>query len=77
MSFYDNDTQEMREDANREYLIDGVGFARPDSALRAATRRNPRSYPCPTCKEENCLTRLDMARHYQCDACADHDEYGF
>jgi len=34
-----------------EDLIDGVGFAREGSALRASTRRNPRNLPCPTCKE--------------------------
>ena len=37
----------MRDDE----LIDGVGFADPGgrSALRAATRNNPRNLPCPTC----------------------------
>lgn len=51
-------------------------YARPysNSALRAATKRNPRIYPCPTCKEPNRLTAADVARHYQCDACADRDE---
>lgn len=56
--------------------IDGVGFADPGgrSALRAATRRNPRRYPCPRCKEPNQLTRIDQLRHYQCDRCADMAE---
>lgn len=51
-------------------------FAYPGgrSALRAASRSNPRSYPCPTCKRENMLTARDVARHYQCDYCADADE---
>ena len=57
-----------------EFLIDGVGFARPGSALRRATRNNPRIYPCPTCKRENMLTPKDKARGYQCDICADLDE---
>jgi len=59
-----------------EYLIDGVGFADPGgrSALRRATRRNPRSFPCPTCGEPNSLTRIDVMRHYQCDICADRAE---
>jgi hypothetical protein len=57
-----------------EDLIDGVGFAREGSALRASTRRNPRNLPCPTCKEENRLTPLDKDRGYQCDECADRDE---
>lgn len=62
----------MRDD----YLIDGVGFADPGgrSALRRATRSNPRVYPCPTCKTPNVLTAKDVARHYQCDRCADRAE---
>lgn len=56
--------------------IDGVGFADPGgrSSLRAATRSNPRIYPCPTCGAKNRLTRIDVAHHYQCDACADRTE---
>ena len=59
--------------------IDGVGFADPGghSTLRAATKRNPRNLPCPTCGEKNRLTRIDVARHYQCDECANRAEgYG-
>jgi hypothetical protein len=57
-------------------LIDGVGFADPGggSSLRAATKRNPRNLPCPTCGEPNRLTPLDRARHYRCDECADRAE---
>lgn len=61
-------------------LIDGVGFADPGgrSALRAATKNNPRNLPCPNCGEPNRLTRLDRARGYQCDECADRAEgYGY
>jgi len=54
--------------------IDGVGFARSGSALRAATRSNPRNLPCPTCGAENVLTPLDRQRGYQCDRCADMAE---
>ena len=56
--------------------IDGVGFADPGgrSALRAATRRNPRNRPCPTCGAKNALTALDVERGYQCDRCADRAE---
>jgi len=59
-------------------LIDDVGFADPGgrSALRAATKGNPRIYPCPTCGQPNKLTRIDVARHYQCDVCADRAEGG-
>jgi hypothetical protein len=53
-------------------------FADPGgtSALRAATRNNPRNLPCPTCGEPNRLTPADRARGYQCDTCADRDERG-
>lgn len=55
-----------------------IQFADPGgkSALRAASRRNPRNLPCPTCKEPNRLTPADRARGYQCDDCADRDEGG-
>ena len=61
-----------------DYLIDGVGFADPggNSALRAATKSNPRNRPCPTCGRKNRLTPADVARHYQCDTCADAAEGG-
>lgn len=59
-------------------LIDGVGFANlgSGSALRAATKRNPRNLPCPTCHRENVLTPADRAQGYQCDGCADAAERG-
>jgi hypothetical protein len=47
-----------------------------NSALRRATKRNPRSLPCPTCEKPNKLTPADQARGYQCDECADRDEGG-
>ena len=53
-----------------------MGFADPGgrSALRAATRNNPRNRPCPTCGTENVLTPKDVALGYQCNRCADRDE---
>lgn len=45
-----------------------------NSALRRATKGNPRNLPCPTCKQPNRLTRRDKALGYQCDACADRSE---
>lgn len=77
---YDRDEYDDYEsdcyDKDEEDLIDGVGFADPGgrSALRAETPDNPRIYPCPTCGAENVLTRIDVQRHYQCDACADRAE---
>ena len=51
-------------------------FANPGgkSALRAASARNPRDLPCPTCKRPDMLTAADVARHYQCDQCAEQEE---
>jgi hypothetical protein len=55
---------------------DRIEFADPGgrSALRAATKTNPRNLPCPNCKKKNRLTPADRARGYQCDECADRAE---
>jgi hypothetical protein len=79
MSDYDDyDAYDPGDPDEEGYLIDGVGFADPggNSALRAATRDNPRNLPCPTCGRENMLTPADRARGYQCDYCADEAEGG-
>lgn len=67
-----------RSDDDDDFLIDGVGFADPGgrSALRAATKSNPRIHPCPTCERPNKLTAIDVQRGYQCDTCADRAERG-
>ena len=51
-------------------------FADPGghSALRRASKSNPRNLPCPTCGKPDRLTPADRARGYQCDECADRDE---
>lgn len=51
-------------------------FADPGgrSALRRASRDNPRNRPCPTCGAENRLTPADEQLGYQCDVCADAAE---
>lgn len=56
--------------------IDGfrIDFASPGSALRAASRSNPRNLPCPTCGAPNRLTPKDKRLGYQCDECADRAE---
>lgn len=53
-----------------------IDFADPygQSALRRATKKNPRNLPCPTCKQPNRLTPADRAQGYQCDSCADRAE---
>jgi len=58
------------DDFDRDEFADPAGR----SALRAATRTNPRNRPCPTCKAPNRLTPKDVALGYQCDRCADVDE---
>jgi len=52
-------------------------FANPGSALRAASRHNPRNLPCPTCGQADKLTAADKARGYQCDDCANALEGGW
>lgn len=54
----------------------GIEFADPGgrSALRAATKSDPRIHACPTCGTANRLTGQDKALGYQCDACADRAE---
>lgn len=71
---YDNLDDPMFEDVR-----DRMQFADPGgrSALRAVSRRNPRTRPCPTCGARSVLTPADVAAGYQCDACADQDEGGF
>ena len=51
-------------------------FADPGgrSALRAASKSNPRNLPCPTCKQPNRLTPADRRLGYQCNECADRQE---
>lgn len=44
------------------------------SALRRATKNNPRNRPCPNCGRKNALTPRDVALGYQCDRCADRAE---
>jgi hypothetical protein len=56
-----------------------IDFADPggNSALRAATKSNPRNLPCPTCGEPNRLTPADVNQGYQCNSCADALEFGY
>ena len=56
-----------------DYNDDRDMFADPGgkSALRAATKKNPRNLPCPTCGKKNRLTPADRALGYQCNTCAD------
>ena len=62
----------------RKRLAHDIEFADPggQSALRAATKNNPRNIACPTCGEANKLTPLDRAQGYQCDDCAARSEGG-
>jgi hypothetical protein len=53
-------------------------FADPGggSALRAATKANPRNRSCPNCRKRNRLTPRDVQLGYQCDECAERAERG-
>ena len=70
MSRYDDyeDPRDLQDD----------DFADPGgrSALRAATKSNPRNRSCPNCKKRNRLTPKDVELGYQCDECADRAERG-
>jgi hypothetical protein len=59
---------------DRDRFAGRLMFANPGSALRAAWSGNPRNLPCPTCGEDDRLTREDARRGYQCDECADRAE---
>jgi len=78
-----NQDDEMVVDAAVEYLNEYYKrgrhseFASAGSALRAASKDNPRNLPCPTCKQENKLTPRDKAKGYQCDDCANMEERGW
>ena len=54
---------------------DDVDFADPGgrSALRAASKSNPRNLPCPDCGRKNVLTPKDREQGYCCDRCADRN----
>ena len=60
-----------REDFRNEFQDPGG-----NSALRRATVNNPRNLPCPTCGCPDRLTPKDKQLGYQCDSCADRDEFG-
>ncbi len=65
------------DDFDLDYTDNEPVFANPGSALRAASRSNPRNLPCPTCGREAMLTAKDHQLGYQCDYCADAAEGGY
>lgn len=68
----------MRYDDDMDFDPD-LDFAEPGgrSALRRATKADPRNKPCPTCEAPNRLTSRDVSLGYQCDRCADRAEGGY
>lgn len=76
---YDNDEYDDCDcDAcSQEYGCD-IDFQDPggNSALRRATRNNPRNLPCPDCGRPNMLTPKDKQLGYRCDICAEECERG-
>lgn len=73
---YDDGFDDLDLDPEHDSLDD---FAEPggNSALRPATKDNPRNLPCPTCGESDRLTQRDVDLCYQCNSCADRDERGY
>lgn len=61
------------EDDYLNEAVEWMEFEEPGgrSALRRATKSNPRIHPCPTCGEENQLTAKDVLLGYCCNRCAD------
>lgn len=70
--FEDDDPYDYADDFGDLEFADPGG----NSALRAATKDNPRNLPCPTCEAPNRLTPKDRDLGYQCDTCADKLERG-
>jgi len=72
----DDDYPEYDEGFDEDWDGSRLEFENPggNSALRRATKDNPRIFPCPTCHRENMLTQKDINLHYQCDYCADAAE---
>jgi hypothetical protein len=68
---YSDEGSDTQDDLDSEFADPGGR-----SALRAASKKNPRNLPCPNCHAPNRLTPADRARGYQCDACADQCERG-
>ena len=77
MSIHDDDDDDF-DDEDIYGFNRRMRFADPGgkSALRAASKNNPRNLPCPTCGSPNRLTPEDRALGYQCNACADRMERG-
>lgn len=65
-------------DQPNDFDDDEIDFMEPggNSALRAATKDDPRNKPCPNCRRPNRLTSQDVSLGYQCDTCADQAERG-
>lgn len=48
-----------------------------DPGGRSALHPGQRKHPCPSCGAPNRLTARDVRAGYQCDDCAEADEFGF
>jgi hypothetical protein len=67
-----------RRDRQTFDTVDGDNFRNTqgfrDPGGRSALRSGSRIHPCPTCGRPEMLTDADVAKHYQCDYCADAAE---
>jgi len=76
--FYRDADDDNYEDYDTEAdLYSDFAVPGSNSSLRAATKSNPRNLPCPTCGEPNRLTPKDRSLGYQCNQCADKQEWGY
>lgn len=73
MRDYDGYERDYDDECGRSDFADPGGT----SALRAASRSNPRNLSCPQCKRRNVLTPADRQRGYRCDICANAAERGW
>ena len=70
--YYNEDEDEVLEEADYDCVFTDPGGCSP---IKTATPTNPRIYPCPTCGEENALTRIDIEFGYRCDSCVRDEKY--
>ena len=59
------------------YSTHNPRYENQGSALARVMRGNPRSEPCPTCKQFNRLTPSDVRKGYQYDQCVKSEEGAF
>jgi len=77
MNTYHRRTRDDYDNEEWDGMVERFADPGGNSALHPATKSNPRNIPCGNCGEPNRLTRLEKAKGYQCDTCADQAERGY